>query len=377
LLGLVIKRLQQSYVVAYIITGMLLGPWCFKIFSDPVTISGIGEFGVIIQMFFIGTKMEIHQLRTQAKKPLVAVFAQLMLSFLLTAVIGYFYNWSMKNIFIFTCIICLSSSAIIFEYLEKNNELKTRLGFFTTAVLVLQDILFVPMLMLVNIVGNNEASWMNVILLIVIAGLFVLLPGRFHGHRALNFNIPLKIENDHEAQVFLALLLCFGFAWLSQLINLPASLGALAGGIFISRTNEFHWLERHLVPFRIFFLSLFFLAIGLQVSLPFLHDNMGLVILLTAGILIINSAINAFVFRLLGLKWRNSIYAGALLAQIGEFSLVLCLAARSQLLINEYWYQLTLAVISFTMLLTAAWIKIIRSFIFKQPDSSAINYDAG
>ncbi len=82
-----------------------------------------------------------------------------------------------------------------------------------------------------------------------------------------------------------------------------------------------------------------------------------------------NSAINAVVLRLLKESWRDSIYAGALLSQIGEFSLVLCLAAKAQNLLSDFWYQLTLTVISATMLMTAIWINIIRTFIYKQPSN--------
>jgi CPA2 family monovalent cation:H+ antiporter-2 len=366
LLGLFIKRLNQPYVVAYIIAGILLGPFCFKVFTEADTVSGIGEFGVIIQMFFIGTKMEIHHMRSQIKTPVAAVIMQLLLSFLLTWAIGYYNHWSLKEVFLFTCIISLSSSAIIFDYLEKNNELTGNVGFFTSSVLVLQDLLFVPMLMFINLSSNNRLSIINIFILIAAGILITLFLNRIHSEKAVYFNLPFNIENDHEAQVFIGLLVCFGFAWLTQLINLTASLGALLGGIFVSRINSLQWLERHLVPFRVFFLSLFFLAIGLQVNLPFFQQHLGLILSLTAGILVINSVINAVAFRLLSLDWRNSIYAGALLSQIGEFSLVLCLAARSQELVNEFWYQLTLAVISLTMLLTAAWIKIIRSFIYKR-----------
>ena len=112
---------------------------------------------------------------------------------------------------------------------------------------------------------------------------------------------------------------------------------------------------------------MFFLSLGLQINVDFLTHHIGLIFLIVGIILLVNSAINALVFRLLKESWRNSIYAGALLSQIGEFSLVLCLAAKSQNLLNDFWYQLTLTVISATMLLTAIWINIIRTFIYKQP----------
>lgn len=126
------------------------------------------------------------------------------------------------------------------------------------------------------------------------------------------------------------------------------------------------WLDTNLIPFRVFFLSLFFLSIGLQINVGFLTDHTGLIFLIVGIILLVNSVINTIVFRVLKVNWRNSIYAGALLSQIGEFSLVLCMVAKTQNLVNNFWYQLTLTVVAATMLMTAIWINIIRTFIYKQ-----------
>ena len=107
-------------------------------------------------------------------------------------------------------------------------------------------------------------------------------------------------------------------------------------------------------------------AIGLQINVGFLIHHLDLIFLIVAIILFVNSAINTIVFRVLKVSWRNSIYAGALLSQIGEFSLVLCIVAKTQNLVNDFWYQLTLTVVAVTMLMTAIWINIIRTFIYKQ-----------
>jgi CPA2 family monovalent cation:H+ antiporter-2 len=185
-------------------------------------------------------------------------------------------------------------------------------------------------------------------------------------NKKVNLNFPDKLKDDHEAQVFVGLLLCFGFGWLTQMLNLSAAIGALIGGIIIAKSNSTQWLEAKLIPFRVFFLSLFFLSIGLQINVDFLIHHADLIFLIVAIILFVNSAINTIVFRVLKVSWRNSIYAGALLSQIGEFSLVLCLVARTQNLVNDFWYQLTLTVVAATMLMTAIWINIIRTFIYNQ-----------
>ena len=107
-------------------------------------------------------------------------------------------------------------------------------------------------------------------------------------------------------------------------------------------------------------------------NIDFVAKHGTLIVLIVVVILTVNSAINSFVFKLLNESWRNSIYAGALLSQIGEFSLVLCLVAKNQQMVSDFWYQLTLAIVSLAMLMTGMWINIIRTFIYKQ--ASHIRY---
>jgi CPA2 family monovalent cation:H+ antiporter-2 len=365
LIGLAMKKLNQPYFVAYILAGIILGPHCIKVFKQADTISTIGELGLLMQMFFIGTKLEVQAFAKQIKKPLIGVIAQLFFSVVFIALIGWYNEWSTKEILLFAFIISLSSSAIILEYLEKNKELNKPLGTLTSGILVLQDFLLVPMLLVINFLGEKKLNPYTIVWLIISLVAVTFLLWKIFLKTKIKLPFPEVLKSDHELQVFVGLLFCFGFAWLTQAISLSAAIGALIAGIFISQSNSLQWLEGHLVPFRIFFLSLFFLSVGLQINITFLAQHASLVMLIVLVILIVNSAINALVFRLLNESWRNSIYAGALLSQIGEFSLVLSIVAKSQQMVTDFWYQLTLAVVSVTMLMTAIWINIIRKFIYK------------
>ncbi len=90
------------------------------------------------------------------KKPAIGIFFQLMFSFLFMLLVGMELSWRYTHIFLFSFIISLLSSAIILEYLYKHKELKTPLGILTTGILVFQDFLVVPMLMVLNFIGHGE-----------------------------------------------------------------------------------------------------------------------------------------------------------------------------------------------------------------------------
>ena len=75
------------------------------------------------------------------------------------------------------------------------------------------------------------------------------------------------------------------------------------------------------------------------------------------AVLVINTLINGVLLRLLGYSWRQGFYAGAVLAQIGEFSFVLAAVGHQTGLITTNGYQLVLAVIALSLLVSPLWIR--------------------
>lgn len=213
--------------------------------------------------------------------------------------------------------------------------------------------------------GNHSISTSKIIALIIAAVLITLFFKKNYLKKEIRIPFLDNLSNDHEGQVFMGLLLCFGFGWITQQLNLSAAIGALIAGVLISESHSMEWLERNLIPFRVFFISLFFLSVGLQLNVDFIRQHIWLILLIVGFVIVINSVINAFVLKLMKFSWRDSIYAGALLSQIGEFSIVLCMVASSEQLVDGFWYQLTLATITGTMIITAMWTNIIRSFIYR------------
>lgn len=366
LLGWLLKRFRQPYFVAYIIAGILLGPGGVELFTDVNTIAQIGSLGLIMQMFFIGAEIEVPSLVKNSKTVVTGTAVQLLLSIIFIVIVGHELEWTTEKIILFSFIISLSSSAIILEYLHKNNEIHTQLGSITTGILIMQDFLIVPMIMVLNFLSKGESDPWQLITGMIVMAVFITLLRKLVLKKNIRLPFVATAKPDHELQVFIGLSLCFGFAWLTSFLHLSAALGAMFAGMIISQSDATRWLDRNLIPFRIFFLSLFFFSIGLQINLNFIKDHLSLVLLIVLSILVINSGINALVFRLLGETWKNSVYAGALLSQIGEFSLILCTVAKELNLVDEFSFQLTLAVISLTMLLTSAWINIIRRFLFRK-----------
>ncbi len=363
MIALFLRRLSQPYLIAYILAGILLGPEVFGLIKDKDTIQELGELGLILLMFFIGAEIKLPDLTRNFKKPLIGTFSQLLLSFFFIAIIGLILNWNMNMIILLSFVISLSSSAIIFQYLYVNKLINYPIGILTTGILLLQDVLVVPMLIVLNFLGKGQLNAVQLIS-ICAGGILIILFLRAAMKKRL-FQLPFyqKIHDDYDLQVFIGLSVCFGFAWLTHLIGLSSALGAFMAGIIIGQEASTEKLKHNLIPFRVFFLALFFISIGLQINITFLFRHIYIILLIAFLVLVINSMINVSIFRAMKINWRDSLYAGALLSQIGEFSFVLSTTAFNLGLIADFGYQVTLSVIMLTMIFTSIWISSIKKFL--------------
>ncbi|SHH88789.1 transporter, CPA2 family [Flavobacterium defluvii] len=353
--------MKQPYFIAYMLSGVLLGPEVLGIIGTGEAIEQLGELGIILLMFFIGAEINLPSLAKNFMKPLLAALTQLLLSLGLMWGIGYYLNWSYTTIMLTGSIISLSSSAIIFQYLSRNGEINSSLGLITCGVLLIQDILIVPMMLTLNFMARGSVEPSELIK--VSLGALVIVVFLRAAFMKNLFRIPFTkdILADHDLQVFIGFALCFGMAWITHWFGLSAAFGAFTAGIVIGQDKATRWLDRSLVPFRVFFLAFFFISIGLQIQLAFIIENINTILFMALSVLVINSLINAIVFRATGHSWRDSVYAGALLSQIGEFSFVLMTMAFDLKLVGSYIYQVTLAIIALTMIFATIWIAIIQN----------------
>jgi CPA2 family monovalent cation:H+ antiporter-2 len=364
---LLLRHLKQPYFIAYIAAGILLGPQAFNIIHKPEVILELGEIGIILLMFSIGSEIGIEELTRNVYKPLLIALVSIFISFVCMYIVGFYAGWKMSAIILTAFIISISSSAIVFQYLARTGEIKSQLGIITCGVLLMQDILVIPMMLTLNFMSGSNISSLQLIK--VSAGCIMMILFLKSVRNRNLFKIPMRKEiiADHELQVFIGFSICFGMAWFSGWCGLSPAFGAFLSGILIGNDKATKWLGRSLIPFRIFFMAFFFIAVGLQLDIVFFLENIGIILSISILVLFMNSLINTLLFRLTKNSWRDSLYGGALLSQIGEFSFVLITLAASLRLVENYFYQITLAVITLTMLLTTVWLMIIQKLIYRLP----------
>jgi CPA2 family monovalent cation:H+ antiporter-2 len=367
ILGLmfVLKKINQPYLIAYIIAGVLLGPYVLKLFNKPEEIETIGEIGILLLMFFIGVEINIPNKKSLIIKPLLAQGMKVLLSCIFAYFVGELLHLNIESVLLIAILFMFNSTAVVVEFLKKHGTLHTAFGIIILNILLLQDLLLAPVLTVLKFWNSKEFSVWNMMLPVAIClGIFLIFRKIRH-LKEIKFSSTF-LENDHELQVFSGLLICLGFGLIAETVGMSAALGSFIAGVLVGKIQAFRWLEHSLLPFKVFFVALFFVSIGLRLDINYLLSNYKLITIGTLIVLISNSIMSALFFRMLNFKWQDSFYGGALLSQTGEFGILAISIAYKAGMVEYDLYKAGLGITCLSLLLSTIWISCGTFFRFRK-----------
>jgi CPA2 family monovalent cation:H+ antiporter-2 len=361
--GFLLRLFKQPSLVTYIIVGVLVGPFGFGLVTDETLITSLGSFGLILLLFFIGMEIHLPDLITNWRVSVFGTLIQIVVSVAVVWLLGQYFSWKINQVVMLGFVISLSSTAVIVKLLKERKELYTKTGKNVIGVLLAQDVLIVPMIIVLGYLGGDKQ---DIILLlkqiiggILIVGVIIFILVK----KEIKLPFMEYISKDHEMQVFVAFALCFGFSILTTLFGLSSALGAFIAGIVLSSTKSTQWVHDSLNAFKIVFVALFFVSVGMLIDLEFLKENLVTIGVLVLAVFVINNTINVFMIHIFSKDWKISFYAGALLSQIGEFSFILGSTGYYSGIIKNHSYQLIISTIALTLLISPLWIHLTRRLI--------------
>jgi len=363
LLGFILKFFRQPHVVAYLIAGIFIGPWGFGLVTDIDSISRLGTAGVVLLLFFVGMETDIHKLVENWKLIIFGTLMQIVLSVGCVWLLGLWFDWSLARIVLIGFVISLSSTAIVIKLLQDNGMLSSSLGQSALGILLAQDLAIIPMLIIIGLLGAGNIDNVQLVKQGVGTIFAVALFGFIITRKQVHLPLSKWLKDDRELQLFAALGICFGLAMLTAWFELSTALGAFIAGMLVGAAKETLWVHRTLDSFRVLFVALFFVSVGMLLDVSFLINHWQQTAILVMAALVTNIFINAIILKLSKFSWKESLYAGVLLSQIGEFSFVLAAVGHQANIINEYGYQLALCVISLSLLTSPIWIGMSKKWL--------------
>ncbi len=360
---LLFHKLRVPAIIGFLLTGALAGPHGLGLIHGLHDVEMLAEIGIVLLLFTIGIEFSLENLLRIKTSVLVGGSLQVLLTVAAGFGLSHYMGFPFGQALFIGFLLSLSSTAIVLNLLQGKAEVDTPHGRVILAILIFQDIIAIPMMLIAPFLsgtkaGSGEPLYILMIKIVFIIGLLIL---------SAKYLIPrllYQIVKTRISELFLLSLIgiCIGVAWLTSSMGLSLALGAFIAGLIISESEYSHQALGYILPFKDIFTSFFFVSIGMLLNTGFFFGNVGTILLLTFIVMVIKYFIGSLSTGLLGYSLRTSTLVGIAICQVGEFAFVLSKVGIDYKLLDDRAYQLFLSVSILTMAATPFAIKFSDNF---------------
>ena len=364
------QRLQLGSVMGYLLAGILIGPALGLVGAETQALQHYAEFGVVMMLFLVGLELEPKALWSMRSRLLGLGGLQVLATTVLVAGGAWLLGLAWQSAVAVGLIFSLSSTAIVLQSLKEKGLFKSPGGQSGFAILLFQDIAFIPMLAfipllaipeLMNVAAANNADghhglslveglqgW-QVVVVNVAAICAVVGGGHFLARPLFGFIAKVRLREVFTAA---ALLLVVAIALLMTLVGLSPALGAFLAGVVLANSEFRHELEGNIEPFKGLFMGLFFITVGAGVNFTLLVAEFSNILTLTLALVLLKALVLLVLAHLFRLRAADRWLLALGLAQAGEFGFVLLAFAVQSSVLSQQLADNLLLVVALSMLLT-------------------------
>lgn len=329
-LSYVLHFFKQPSIIAYIITGLLIGPLSFYHLQHFEILRGLSDIGITLLLFMVGLDLDISQLKRIGRAATVAAICQILISLLLAFGLSIWLGFSLITSVYIAIALSFSSTIIVVKLLAEKRDLTSLYGKLAIGILLVQDVAAILILIFLSGLTGLQSTVFGPL---GISGSLILTLGKAFmiGLVVVGLSRTVFPKLMHSLVKSDELLLIFGLAWslglaaffTSPLVGFNAAIGGFVAGLALANTGAHYQISGRIKSLRDFFLIIFFIVLGGQLVLTNVKEALIPALILSTFVLIIKPFIVTILLNFLGYKPRTAFFAGLSLGQISEFSLIL------------------------------------------------------
>ena len=349
------RALGLGSIIGYLAAGMAIGPWGFALVTNVQDILHFAEFGVVLMLFLVGLELDPRRLWSLRRPIFGWGSAQVLGCALVISAAVMFFGVGWKVALVASLGLALSSTAIALQVMAERNLMQTSSGQSAFSILLFQDVVAIPVLALLPLLGGvaadpaadagffaEAAQVIGVVAAIILGGRLLLRP------------LFRWIARSRTPEIFTAasLLLVVGTSALMQFVGLSMALGAFLAGVLLAESEYRRELETDIEPFKGLLLGLFFMAVGMGIDFGVLLEQPGLVALVVLGFLALKALVIFALATRMGLPYQDRPVFTLLLAQGGEFAFVVFQTATASHVLTPQVASILVGAVAVSMLVS-------------------------
>jgi Kef-type K+ transport system membrane component KefB len=344
ILGILFRIFKQPLILAYLVTGILIGTFGFLNLKDGELIEVFSTLGIMFLLFLVGMEMDYNSLKKTGKLSVAIGLGQILFTAVGGFLIGYFlFGFDFLSALYVAIALTFSSTVIIVKLLSDKGSLTSLHGRAAIGLLLVQDLVVILILIVLNSIelgtGVGFLSLFRTFFAgIVLFGLMLALGGSVFPY------LFRKIAHSQELLFLVSLSWLLSFALIVKQFGFSVEIAGFLGGVALANSSEKYHIANKIRPLRDFFILIFFVFLG---SLMIISDFSGLlfpVIVFSFFVLIGNPIIVMTIMGIMRYKKRTGFLTGVTVAQISEFSLIFAIAGLSLGHINNQVFAIIVAV---------------------------------
>lgn len=363
LAGHLSKRIQMPAVIGQLLVGIILGPALFGVLHENTLIHTFSEIGVVLLMFIAGLESNLTLLKKYFKPSLVVAVLGVIVPVVSMYGMSLAFGINQLESLFIGVIFAATSVSISVEVLRELNVLESKEGTIILGAAVVDDLLAVIILsILTSLFGAQlataSATHMRLGLSLLLQALFMVVV-----YFSVKWLVPFVMHLSRRllvpyASAITSLIICFGFVWFAEAVELSAVVGAFFAGIAISQTPYKEEINRHIEPIGYsVFIPVFFVSIGLSMNLASLNNHLLFIAMLT-----VLAVFSKLIGSGLGARWmhnspQGAYTIGAAMVSRGEMALIIAQIGYNAKLLSEVYYSEIIFVIIITTILAPLILK--------------------
>ncbi|KRK36984.1 cation:proton antiporter [Levilactobacillus parabrevis] len=372
------NRLGVPAVIGELVIGILIGPAMLDWVQLNSLVNLFADIGVVILMFLGGLESNLELLMKYLRPAIVVATLGVVFPITVMGLASWWWGFNALEALFIGVIFSATSVSISVAVLKEYHALSTREGATILGAAVADDIMGVVLLSLMisllasqGIKAAGSQPNLAVVLIEQIAffgGTYILV--KWVAPYLMHLSERLVMASS---VTIMSMVICLGMAWLADIVGLSGAIGAFFAGIAVAHTPYRAVLADHVEPLgNAIFIPVFFVSVGLNMTLDHMAENMGIIVGLTVLACLTKLVGCGLGARLCGFSWTSSSVIGTGMIARGEMGLITAQIGHQAGLLGDANYSAMILVIVLATIIAPLLLKQALKHMPKTTAASAV-----
>ncbi|HEV2339338.1 MAG TPA: cation:proton antiporter [Patescibacteria group bacterium] len=328
--AILFRLLKQPTILAYILAGVLVGPFALFSIHNREVISNFSDFGITLLLFSLGLELKIGELKVIGRTVIFAGIAQILLTAVFGFTLALLLGFTGYKAFYIAIGVVFSSTMIVVKLLADKNDLNSLYGKISIGINILQDFFSLFLLIFLSGLSSNTSQATTLINFgIVFLKIIIIITVIINLSKYVLPPLLHIISRSTEILFLFSIAWVFGVAASIAWMGFSIEIGGFLAGLALANTFENYQIISRIRPLRDFFITIFFVFLGMQLELGNLSSILLPAVSIALFALIMKPLLMMCIMGSLGYRKRTAFFTSLNLAQISEFSLILILMGNA------------------------------------------------